>query len=355
MRFNWMTQTRFFGIVLTGLLFSSALMGAVFAQVQTKVTGGQAEFKMDPQHQSQNIRFTQRPVLTRTNDKLKQTVQADTLDMGSDSEAFKAVGNVKTQISGDTQAGKVSIQSASQVFDQASHTMRASGNVVITKEDMTASSPEAIIFLNAGGSAEKAVFLKGATLKQGEQEMRAQTITINISTGDIYAEQNAVSTVMGKDDQGNETQIKVNSHLQEFDKKSGTLLANGNAQIQYDDYLASGPKATFYRVNNQLDHIVLTGRAQIEDNERKVTGDTVTITVNPRQFNAKGNVTSFIKTQPKAASGVDNSKTTKGAKAAVGKAGATKSAAKTSVNKAPSALDQELMIEKMTREANKAQ
>jgi lipopolysaccharide export system protein LptA len=232
--------------------------------------------------------------------------------------------------------------------------MKAIGNVVVKKDDMMATSPEAVIILGSSGTAEKVVFLNGARIKQGEQEMTAQTIQIKLSTGDIYAENNTKSTISGKDSQGKPAIINIQAHLQELNKNTGTLIANGNTVIRYGDYVASGPKATVYRLNNQLDKIVMPGRAQIEDPDRKVAGDTVIIKVNPRQFNAQGNVTTFIKAKKQqatantSANGANNT-----ASAATSKSSGQSAASSQGQNNTDKELDEELMIEKAKQDAGK--
>lgn len=316
----------------------------------TEVVGPHADFKMDDNGQPSMATFTQRPKMVRSaSGGLKQTIQADTLNMEIKSGALQAKGRVVTQMSGDEAMGNVAIQSDTQIFDQEKGLMRAVGHVSVKKGDTVATSPEAIIFLSDAGGAEKVVFIKGARLVQGGQEMRAETITIKIDSGDIYAEKNTQSTIAGKDSKGNPTTIKILSHLQEMDKATGTLLANGNAVVNYDDYVAKGPKAVFYRQSDTLDRIVMTGRAQIEDSERKVVGDTVIITIDPKQFNAQGNVTTFIKAKKKqvAASSTPVGATTSPADT---KAGSTKPAAAASPTKA---WDEEQMIEEMTQGSEK--
>lgn len=187
--------------------------------------------------------------------------------------------------------------------------------------------------------------------------MKADTITIKIVSGDIYAEKNTESTVMGKDSQGQPTKIKVTSLLQEIDKATGTLIANGDVVIHYDNYIAKGPKAVFYRTNNKLDRIVLSGRAQMDDADRIVYGDQVIILTDPKQFHAVGNVTTFIKQKQNggnasssgkpASKGGKTAKTTKATKT-VHAAAPVKTPAQTQAS-SQDALNQELLIEQETK------
>ncbi len=326
----------------------------------TEITGQQANIQMDKDGKATSAVFNQRSRMVKKNGNQQTVIQADNMNMGLQDGSLQAQGKVVTQMAGDPKSGDVFIQSDTQIFDQDKHLMRAIGHVVVKRQDLSVTSPEAIVFMAESGGVEKVLFIKGANLSQGEQQMSAESITIKLDSGDIFAEKDTKSIVDGKDSQGKPTKVRVQSYLQEWDKDTGTLFANGNAIVHYDDYLAKGPKAVFYRINNDLDHIVLTGRAQIEDDERKVTGDKVTITVNPRQFNAEGNVTTFIKankqnqaastSQPATPPSKATSQKTSGAKRTP--ANTSKSAVAsqaTSGGTAVSPWDQEVMIEKATQ------
>ncbi len=303
----------------------------------TQIKGPQADIKLDDKGEAENAVFKNRPTMTRTSGDNKHTVQAETLDMELKSGNMTATGKVVTNITG-SKDGSVTIKSDSQIFDDKKNIMRAIGNVTITKDDIVGSSPEAIIFMKPDDTADKVLFINGAHLVQGDSEMHGQTITVKVDTEDIYAEKNTESIFYEVDKNGNRNKTRVLAHLQEMDNKTGTLIANGNAVIYYADYIAKGPKATFYKKSEKLDKIVLTGRAQVEDPDRRVTGDIVTITMDPRQFNAQGNVTTFIKAKN------ENAQTAK----KPGNTSAQPVATATPDDNPPSAYDQEQIIEDAT-------
>ena len=195
--------------------------------------------------------------------------------------------------------GNITIRSDKQIFAQDQNLVRAVGNVSIQKDNTTASSPEAIIMLGEGGAASKVIFVRGATLNQGARKMTAERIVINSSDNTVYAENNVVTTIQTKNDSGQPTTVKVKSDTQQAHSDTGELFANGHVDIKYDDFSAKGPKAVFHTKNNELEKIVMNGRSQVEDNDRRVTGDTVVITTKPKQFNADGNVTTQIKSKSK--------------------------------------------------------
>jgi lipopolysaccharide export system protein LptA len=318
------------------------------AMTGTEVTGSHADIMMDAQGKPDNAVFTNHFEMVRANSGSKETIAADTLHLGLKDGNLLAEGAVVTQIKGDAKNGDFSIQSDSQSFDQDKKLMRAEGHVAVKNGDMTAESPEALVFMGPSGAAQKVVFSQGVHLIQGDQEMSAEVITIDIDSGNIYCERNVESTMMGKDAQGKPTKVKISSYLQALDKASGTMIANGNTVVHYDDYLATGPKAVFYKSNNELDHIVLTGRAQIEETDRRVTGDVVTIIVSPRQFVAKGNVTTFIKTKEQQTASSSSSTSSRSKGNAKTPAKTTKPASSSS-NTVRKPWEDEVMIENTTK------
>ncbi|MCA9808040.1 MAG: hypothetical protein KC476_08800 [Cyanobacteria bacterium HKST-UBA06] len=256
--------------------------------------------------------------MTRLENNVEQTIHANQVAVDFATNDVNAQGSVSTQMADKGKpADNVTIQSDDQVFDQTNHVMRAIGHVKVTKGDMVATSPEAVITMGDDGQAKKALFKNGAKLVSSDQILTAELITIDLATGDIYAEKNTRSQIKSKPDDAKQTgkkpqpapaakagdtkdDVEVTADFQELNQDTGTLIANGNAVVNYGDFIAKGPKATFYSENNTLDHITLTNRAEIVDNDRRVIGDTVIITIDPRQFTAKGNVQSFMQTKQKA-------------------------------------------------------
>jgi lipopolysaccharide export system protein LptA len=273
--------------------------GVHIATDKSKLSAGQANMTLDPSGQPKRVALVSGAKATSKSGAVTQSIQAPNIDIGLQDGGFKASGGVSTKLTGTED---VVIRSQNQALEKDKNRMVASGNVILTKGEMTATSPEAIIFLKEDGSADKLVFLKGAVLSQKGQMLRGETITLNLSTGDIYVENKADATLTTTNEKGEDSQVGIHSHLLEITKATGTVIANGNARIKFDDLLINGPKAVFYRKNEALEKIVMNGRSQVEDNERRVTGDRVTVLMNPKQFNAQGNVTTFIKSQQKKAS-----------------------------------------------------
>ena len=308
------------------------MSGVHIAMDNTVINGSNADIIVTD-GKAHNVNVSGGAQVVKNEGGTQRTINAQNIQYGVDNNSMTATGDVTTNISGGSE-GSVTIKSDSQTLDQVNNVMRAIGHVRVDKEDLTATSPEAMILMGASGQAEKVVFLGGAALKSAEKKMTAQKITIVLSTGDIFAENKTKSVITNKDAKGKPTEMTVESHLQELDKATGMLIANGQAKLHFEDTLAKGPKAVFYMKNNQLDHITLSGgRCEVQDVDRVVKGDSVLITMNPKQFSAKGNVQTFIKPKPQSSSPKS---------ATPAKGAAAKGPAKPAMSKAAS---DELMIE----------
>ena len=67
-------------------------------------------------------------------------------------------------------------------------------------------------------------------------------------------------------------------------------------KIQYEDYIATGPKVIVVqdKTTKKLNEAIFVGRAKIETKGRTIEADRITITMNPKDFKAEGNVKSVL-------------------------------------------------------------
>ena len=77
----------------------------------------------------------------------------------------------------------------------------------------------------------------------------------------------------------------------------GTLMATGAVNVKYANYIADGPKAIMYinAKTNKPEKVVFMGRSKIvEKGANSVEADKITMTMNPKTFEAIGNVKTYI-------------------------------------------------------------
>ncbi len=205
-------------------------------------------------------------------------------------------------------ANPITVKADKQRFDNNAKMVTANGNVIVHQLETTTYSPTATLWMDPiTGKAKKAVFEGGARIEKRGSEVRGQKITVMMESGNMIAEQNVRSfvkqqktTTAGPSEKPTTTPARpmtIFSDYQQYDKLSDTVLSSGNVRIFYDDYKTDGPKATFKLKNGQVDRVILTGRSTIVTSDRKITADVITITTNPKHFDAVGNVKTKIMTK----------------------------------------------------------
>ncbi len=269
-----------------------------------KINSKEAKVELDAAGQPSVAIFYPRPDAHHIDPAPKPGVAGNTDDLEADiirlflnDSRMRAEGNSVSYIT-TVAANPVTIHATTQTFDNRTKVMNADGNVKVDYNDTVITSPKATMWMNNGQRAEKVSFTNGAKAVQKGTTVTGGTITILTGSGNMIAE-HGVTTKVTKP--GKNAVIK--SAYQQYDKASDTMLASGNVAIDYKDYKAYGPKATFKMKSGDLDKILMTGRSKIiTDDGRQVEADTIVITTSPQHFDAKGNVkTRFLAKQKPAA------------------------------------------------------
>ena len=92
------------------------------------------------------------------------------------------------------------------------------------------------------------------------------------------------------------SRLYVTARFQQYNKNANNIIAGGNVKIKYKDYTAVGPKAQVFidSATQKPNKVVFTGRSKITQNASTVEADVITMTMNPKEFNATGNVKTSI-------------------------------------------------------------
>jgi lipopolysaccharide export system protein LptA len=286
------------------------LSGHVLVSYQDmRISGSRAEVDMDEAGKPQVAHFFNRPMFKRVKPTVgEDRVVGDLIKVYLNDDRYGAEGNVESHIV-TVAADPFHIRSDVQEFDNKNKVMSASGSVHVDYKGSQATSTLANVRMKESGKADRAIFSGNARIKQDNSEILGDRITVMVDSGNLIAEHNVRTRVDLKPQTptapangkpagaaapatslDQPTKVLITSDYQQYDKASDVMIASGNVKILYGDYVAIGPKATFKLKGNDLDHIVLTGRPTITDNGRTVTGDRITITTNPKNFDAVGNV-----------------------------------------------------------------
>lgn len=268
-----------------------------------RITGNRAEVDMDEAGKPKVAQFFNRPVFKRIKpNEGEDNVVGDIIKVYLSEDRYGAIGNVESRIA-TVAADPFLIRSDVQEFDNKNKVVSASGNVKVDYKGSEAFSKLANVRMKPTGKAERVIFSGNAKIKQENSVITGERITVMVDSGNLIAEQHVTTNVTlapkpqamasakpGVPASTQPSKVVITSDYQQYDKSSDTMMASGNVKIIYDDYVAVGPKATFKLKGNELDRIFLTGRPTITEAGRVITADKITITTNPKNFDAVGNV-----------------------------------------------------------------
>ena len=180
-----------------------------------------------------------------------------------------------------------------QEYDTNSSLMTAIGNVVINYEDMVATSDKAYALLDKKGDVHNLKLSSRAVIKQDKSIVKGDDIRYSKLRQDIIVSGNTLSDVTFD----NGDRVIINARSQQYDRKGNTMMASGSVHVDYGDYIADGPKAIMH-INpktNKPEKIIFIGRSKIvEKGVNSVEADKITMTMQPRTFEAVGNVKTNI-------------------------------------------------------------
>ncbi len=297
--------------ILSGIVYAASLSvesdsqefndneSKIYLEGNVKVkTGGvnvnspRAVVEIDPKNNKvNNVQFKENVYSYLMQNGKKHEIKAQILKMSLLNKIFTAEGNT---ISSITEKDKplVIVTADRQEYNKISNTMKAYGNVNILYKDVETLSDSAIVDLTENNDV-KVIHLNGnSKLKQNKSKINAQKLTYNNITGEAVALGNVYTNLITDDNK----KIEVWSDYQSYNKNINVVSASGKTIIKYEDYTAKGPKVNVYadKKTKKLNEAVFLGRSKIETKGRTIEADRITITMNPKDFKAEGNVKSVL-------------------------------------------------------------
>ncbi len=225
----------------------------------------------------------------------RSEVKANIINLSLLKNRIRAEGNAESAVF-ENRKPIVHIKAGSQVFDIKTNVIVASEDVRINYEKINTLSDKAKISIDAQGELKKVEFLGNASITQDKSIIKADNILYKPETDEMVASGNTNSvTVIDS-----ETEVKIWSDFQQYDNVSKTMITSGNVRIKYKEYIATGPKATFIPEENSSrpNKIMFIGRSRIQEGQRYIEADRIQITLEPKNFQAEGNVkTRFTQVQ----------------------------------------------------------
>ncbi len=217
----------------------------------------------------------------------RSEVKANIINLSLLKNRIRAEGNAESAVFEDKKP-IVHIKAGSQIFDIKKNIIVASKDVKINYEKISTLSDKARISINKEGNLNKVEFLGNVAINQDKSVIKADNVLYNPNSDEMVASGNTNSTTM-LDDQ---TRVVIWADFQQYDNLAKTLITSGHVRIKYKDYTATGPKATFIPDNksDRPNKILFIGRSRIQEGQRYVEADRIQITLEPKNFQAEGNV-----------------------------------------------------------------
>jgi lipopolysaccharide export system protein LptA len=231
----------------------------------------------------------------RIKDHARNEVKANILNLSLLKNKIQAEGDSESFVFQDKKP-MVHIKAGSQSFDIKENVITATTNVDMTYDKIKTHSDKAKITINKGGELDKVEFFGSVHIVRDNTIINAAQVTYNAQTDEMIA-QGSTNSETTLDDTSH---VAIWADLQQYDQKSKTLITSGNVKIKYKDYVATGPKATFIpdQGADKPNNIYFVGRSRIQQGERYVEADRIHMTMEPKNFNAEGNVmTKFTQVQ----------------------------------------------------------
>ena len=235
--------------------------------------------------------FYDKPYAYEIKNNKKREVKSNILKFSLLNKVIKAEGDTQTIIT-EGKTPVAVINADEQEYDVRTNVMTATGSVAIKYKDINAYANKAIIHTNNKGDLKKIDLIGRARIDQSKHHATANHFIYDVDREEMTSTGDAVtSTIL---DNGKEFVLKAN--YQNYNRKQGIFIGNGNVRAWYDDYFAKGPKVVAYpdKVTNKPKEVFMIGRSTIKENEKEITADKIKVILEPKNFQAEGNVRTVI-------------------------------------------------------------
>ncbi len=219
----------------------------------------------------------------------KHEVKAKILEVSLLNKVFKAEERTQSTV---LEKGEptVIVTADTQEYDNKTNTMKAKGSVIINYEDVQAYADYAEVNLNKQNDVQKLTLIGNAIVKQGDSKVKANKFVhyadkkLTTATGRVFSDINT-----------KDAKIKVWSDYQQVNQLANTISASGHTKVEYEDYVAVGPKATVYpNKENKLNRVVFMGRSKITNKGYSIEANKIEMTMDPKDFKAEGEVKTLL-------------------------------------------------------------
>ena len=236
--------------------------------------------------------FYDKPYAFEINANKKREVKANILQVSLINKVVRAEGETQSIITeGNTPI--VVINADEQEYDTKSNVMFANGKVAMKYKDIESWSDKAVIVADPKGGLKKLDLIGNAKVKQAQNESEGHHFVYNPLTEEMSVSGNTKTIAITDDGK----KLVLHSDYQQYNKKQNSYIGNGHVKIWFDDYYAQGPKVSVFPDINtgKPNEVYFVGRSKIVQQERDIIADKIKITLEPKDFQAEGNVRTVIR------------------------------------------------------------
>ena len=256
------------------------------------IVGDKADVSVTKDNKLDTATFHDQPYAFQIQNNKKREVKANILKFSLLNKVIRAEGNTQTIVT-EGKTPIAIINANEQEYDTKTNVMTARGTVSIKYRDVTAFSDKAIVRTNKNGEVQRLDLVGHAKINQTKHHATADHFIYTSSNEEMVAIGNTMTSTVTD----NGSPFKVTARYQQYDKKNNIFMGSGNVQVYYQDYYAKAPKMTCYpdKITKKINEVFMTGRSMIQQNDKEIHADKIKIIVDPKNFEAVGNVKTIIK------------------------------------------------------------
>ena len=235
--------------------------------------------------------FYDKPYAFEINANKKREVKANILQVSLINKIVRAEGDTQSVITeGNTPI--VVINADVQEYDTKSNIMVAKGSVGIKYKDIESFSDKAVIIADTKGGLKKIDLIGNAKVKQEQNVSEGHHFVYNPVTEEMSVSGNTKTVAISDDGK----KLTIHSDYQQYNKTQNSYICNGHVKIWFDEYYAQGPKVSVFPDTNtgKPNEVYFVGRSKIVQGEKDIIADKIRMTLDPKDFEAEGNVRTII-------------------------------------------------------------
>lgn len=256
------------------------------------IVGDKADVSVTKDNRLDTATFHDQPYAYQIQNNKKREVKANILKFSLLNKVIRAEGNTQTIVT-EGKTPIAIINADEQEYDTKTNIMTARGTVSIKYRDVTTFSDKAVVKSNKNGDIQRLDLIGHAKIDQTKHHATADHFIYTAANEEMVAIGNTMTSTVTD----NGSPFKVTAKYQQYDKKNNVFMGSGNVQVYYQDYYAKAPKITCYpdKITKKINEVFMSGRSMIQQNDKEIHADKIKIIVDPKNFEAVGNVKTIIK------------------------------------------------------------